>query len=123
MGFLVIPELILITLAFWLRGWCHMARCCNTLFVQAWPQSAAQITAWGPWAGHRDNWVYCMVLPSSDRIQNYSCSELVLCEPSRWEEEAPTRLKEVLQTGVSLGSKLFGNHLSLQFATQKPCQY
>lgn len=65
-----------------------------------------------------------MALPFSYRIQNYriSCSELVLCDSPCWEEVEPTQLKgEVLQTGVPLETKIFGNHLSLWFATQRPC--
>lgn len=124
MSFLIILELTLPTFAFWLRGWCHMARCCNTLFLQVWPQSAAQITVWGPRCLMLDTGTirYTMILPSSDRIQNHSCSELMLCESPCWEGVAPTQLKgEVLQTGVSLGTRVFGNHLSLGFVTQKPC--
>lgn len=124
MGFMIVLELILTTFAFWLTDWCYMAKCCNTLFLHVWPRSAAQIAVWGPRCLMLDTGIikYYMVLPSSDRIQNYRCSELALCELLCWEGVAPTQLKgEVLQPEVSLVTKEFGNHLSLGFITQKPC--
>lgn len=66
------------------------------------------------YAEHRVKEVdYKYRISSSDRIQNYSCSELGLCKLLCWEGVPPSHIKgEILQTGLSLKTRVFGNHLS-----------
>lgn len=65
------------------------------------------------YAEHRVKEVYYRYkISSSDRIQNYSSFELVLCKLLCCEGVPPSYIKgEILQTGLCLKTRVFGNHL------------
>lgn len=79
MGFLIVLELILTTFASWLRDWCHMPKCCNTLLLQVWSQSAAQITVWGPTCLMLDTGIIRYTVWSCPLlIQNYTSGSRII---------------------------------------------